>query len=118
MIQKIFLLLLIYISTIVAHEFGHYIAFKKNILIRIGKQSGKFRITTGQEKDYVGLSKKQRLHIYFNGIISGFFVLVFGAILFSDYSIEIGILALYYLWFGCKTDFNNIERLKHGKGHN
>lgn len=96
-----------YLGTLIAmvffHEFGHLLYFK----LILNKKPGLIfkkpcTIQVGQPKDYVFLTKKQRLHIYLWGIIIGFIPLFIVPLSFGS------ILALITVYLVlCHQDIQN-----------
>lgn len=78
--QLITLLVLIYVSMVFFHEFGHYIFLKllskSNPKIYFYFQDKRMYIHTGIQEDYKDLTAEEKIKVYFAGIVGGFIPLL------------------------------------------
>lgn len=79
-----------FILSIVVHELGHWFALRKyrplaNIMFGVKGGDNKIFLGTGNEFDYIKLTKEQKLVVYISGFISGLIPIVVFAITFGDW---------------------------------
>jgi len=112
----VMLVLLIWLSSIVLHEVGHYDALmkklpneqlKKTVQITFMKGKG---LRTGQAYHYLTLSNKDKIYINLKGISSGLFIILASLIFFNPF-ITLSAFILYLT--GCINDMKRIWRYKH-----
>ena len=111
-IELMFYLVFVIISSIVAHELGHILAFKilkKDVKVQLYYNSWRdFGFNCGKKIDYMLLTDKQYIFINFLGIYLGLVIIIIA----GCFEILALLLAVPYIW-GCFHDIQNI--LKIGK---
>lgn len=104
---------LIYLLSILFHEFGHFIAYMEKgdnarfSLEWISKEK-RFYCYVGNSAAFSTYTKKQKVGVYMLGIIMGLIPIAF-ALVINSLAL---VLVIPYL-MGCKSDFNKIYKLKH-----
>lgn len=96
----------ILVLSVLFHEAGHYF-----ILWLYTKKIPKlsfdnFNIFVGTNEDYYGLKNKERVYIYFSGILSGITVIFFYIVSYNPFFVFL--LPIYLA--GCRKDINHIVR--------
>ena len=97
---------------IIIHELGHFIYFKRalkrDVMIQFGKHMGKYRLFTGQEKDYKGLTKDELIGVYSTGVTTGIIFLFLMMAIRQDHALYILPLVVFGGW---QSDLRKIKAL-------
>ena len=108
MIFEIFILLSLWLWSIVLHELGHYIilrVFGRKPEIRIRSD----RIVVGHDYDYNGLTDKQLYLIYMSGVVLGLIPVV---LIIKYYNLLISLVVLGFYIFVSRSDLKKIWSLR------
>lgn len=104
--------LLTFLASIFLHELGHLLVLRKHskkARVYFKRVKGKLKLTAGKESDYLGLSNKELMRVYYSGIFLG----AVPVALFTIVNLWGIVLFVAYL-LGCGSDFSKIKRLDSG----
>lgn len=102
--NEVIKMLIVFIISIVVHEFGHYIAFRMNGIKKPKIRFHWFGITVGTEEDMDSLTLHETIDVYLTGIVLGYCVIFVASMLWNITSSS---LVFAYL-VACFFDFSNI----------
>ena len=115
-IQHFFIFVGLWFTTLVFHEYGHWIYFKvflqKDVKILISSKDGLngLNIQTGIEKDYDNLKYEELLNVYFCGIFLGIVPMIIVSYVFSIWYLLFGLLYLLSIQTDLKNIFTLVKR--------
>lgn len=108
-----YLLLFVFtlVTAYITHEIGHFVMLKSytmdevKIVLRKAKSDG-YEMVVGERLQYLVLSSQQRLKVYLAGVLSGFVVVCFTALVVH----WIYLVLLIPLVISSNNDLRNIRR--------
>jgi len=99
---------IILICSVMAHEIGHWLAFKIVMKKNVSFNRKGLKFTVGKPEDYLGLKEKQYLQIVQGGILLGLVPIIIPGFFFFPFFL----MVIPYAW-GCRKDLKQfMERIE------
>ena len=99
---------IILICSIMAHEIGHWLAFKLVAKKTVSFNRKGLKFTVGKQEDYVGLTEKQYMLIVQGGLLGGLVPIMITGFFFFPFFL----MVIPYFW-GCRKDLKHFtERIQ------
>lgn len=101
--EALFFSLTVFALSVIVHELAHWLYLRKfnpNAKITVVAVRKGIQLRTGEESDYVNLSRDEKATLYFYGIVAGIFPIVIAGMIHPVY-----LLTLPGYVVGCYSDF-------------